>query len=133
MSFKSLFKTFGKINLAIAKTVGKTAGNLVGSYVGVKGLGNMFDKNGPPTAGAPMSAAADGATPVDTQNKGGFSLQGILSGATTFINGLHPTVKVQGDVAGTIEETKKAMPPWLMPVGIGAAVLLVVSMMNKKK
>jgi hypothetical protein len=127
----SFWKTFGKINLGLAKGVGKLAGNVVGKYVGIDGLGNVFDKNkGNATGGAPVTAV-DGAQMASPSRPSiGGSITGLLDAGASFLSGRsHAQVDVNTGVGGRLGDTSRSsgLPSWAIPAAIGGGLLLLLT------
>ncbi|MES2110946.1 MAG: hypothetical protein V4577_19470, partial [Bacteroidota bacterium] len=53
-------------------------------------------------------------------------LTAVSNSVQQLINGLHPTVYVRGDVAGTLKDAKNSMPWWLLPAGAGVVLLMLL-------
>jgi len=132
----SFFSTLGKIG----KGVGKLALGAVGTATGVQGLSTMFDSNKSPSSspvpydsrsGVAASLNLGGAS-YDSQNAGGGSLlnsvKGFLNSASGVLSGKsHIQTDVHTEIGGTANGKMGGLPSWILPVGIGAALLLFLS------
>lgn len=127
----SFWKTFGKINLGLAKVVGKTAGNVVGSYVGIKGLGNVFDKNKSNATGGAVVTSVDGTQSNSPASPSiGGAITGFLGAATGLMAGkTHAQVDVNTGVGGRLGDagTPGGLPSWAIPAAIGGGLLLLLT------
>lgn len=131
-----IFGFLGKAAKAVGKVaigVGKTAVNAAGSYVGV---GAVFKSGGGGDSGGVAQATvasvnpnvSDGGTRPSNGGLGG-ALTDALSGVGNWLNGRTAT---QNNVnVGT--QTGSGLPPWLLPVGAGVALIAFLSSGNKRR
>jgi hypothetical protein len=137
--------SFGSIIGKIGGTIGKIGLGAVGGVVGVNGLANVFDKSKPaPTAYAPTGVAASlafGVKSVDSQNSSGgsisSSIRGLIDSATGFLSGrTHVQADVHTQLGGTVDQygqRANPLPSWLLPAGIGVAILLLLMSGGKRR
>jgi hypothetical protein len=134
----SFFSVLGKIGSGVGKAALGVAGRAldVATFGATNGAINskMLD-NKHPIPAAPAVAASLQNYPPDTQNAGGGGLLATITNffgaATGFLSGkTHVQTDIHTEVGGTRDvygNTSNGLPSWLLPVGIGAAVLFMFS------
>lgn len=139
MSFFSFLGGVGKGILKGAGTVGKMAANIAGQQLGVGAIfqagsgSDVAQTADPPSlnSGQFQNVAQQSyvARKQDTSNAyQGTKAQQIADGLVDTFNRLNPKIEVDHTVAAP-----SGMPSWLMPAGIAAVGVLLVTQMSGKR
>ncbi|HVW94942.1 MAG TPA: hypothetical protein VHA56_03155 [Mucilaginibacter sp.] len=79
---------------------------------------SLVDVNSIPTVVNTAPVVSDTPNFLNTVDKLTLAFQRIA-------NGVHPTVTVKGDLAGTLYDAKQSLPWWLVPLG-GVVLLMML-------